>query len=57
MPANNFDIMAFQKFFFGCAADPRFRKEYVMAEIDRLGANLDLLDRYRRLSGGDRHHA
>ena len=45
MPANNFDIMAFQKFFFGCAADPRFRKEYVMAEIDRLGANLDLLDR------------
>ncbi len=45
MPANNFDIMAFQKFFFGCAADPRFRKEYLMAEIDRLGANLDLLDR------------
>ena len=45
MPANNFDIMKFQKFFFGCAADPRFRKEYVMAEIDRLGANLDLLDR------------
>jgi hypothetical protein len=45
MPANNFDIMGFQKFFFACAADPRFRKEYVMAEIDRLGANLDLLDR------------
>ena len=44
MPANNFDIMGFQKFFFACAADPRFRKEYVMAEIDRLGANLDLLD-------------
>jgi len=45
MPANNFDIMAFQKFFFACAADPRFRKEFVMAEIDGLGANLDLLDR------------
>ena len=45
MPANNFDIMAFQKFFFGCAADPRFRKEFVMAEIERLGGNLDLVDR------------
>jgi len=45
MPANNFDIMGFQKFFFACAADPRFRKEFVMAEIDRLGGNLDLLDR------------
>jgi mono/diheme cytochrome c family protein len=46
MPANTFDIMAFQKFFFGCAADPRFRKEYIMAEIDRLNANLDLIDYY-----------
>lgn len=46
MPANTFDIMAFQKFFFDCAADPNFRKEYLMAEIKRLDAKLDPLDYY-----------
>ena len=46
MPANSFDIMAFEKFFFACAADPKFTKECVIPEIDRLGAKLDLLDRY-----------
>jgi mono/diheme cytochrome c family protein len=46
MPANAFDIMAFEKFFFACAADPKFTKERVVPEIERLGAKLDLLDRY-----------
>jgi mono/diheme cytochrome c family protein len=46
MPANRFDIMAFEKFFFACAADPKFTKERIVPEIDRLGAELDLLDRY-----------
>jgi mono/diheme cytochrome c family protein len=46
MPANGFDIMAFEKFFFRCAADPKFTKERVIPEIERLGANLDALDRY-----------
>src|SRR5688572_6865834 len=50
MPANTFDIMAFQKFAFACAADPRFREEYVIPEVRRLlrerGEDLDLIDRY-----------
>ncbi len=46
MPANTFNIMAFEKFFFRCAADPKFTKERVIPEIERLGADLDLLDRY-----------
>ncbi|MBW8831754.1 MAG: hypothetical protein JF606_20510 [Burkholderiales bacterium] len=46
MPANTFNIMAFEKFFFRCAADPKFTKERIIPEIDRLGAKLDPLDRY-----------
>src|SRR4029078_1371130 len=46
MPANTFNIMAFEKFFFRCAADPKFTKERVIPEIERLGADLDLLERY-----------
>jgi mono/diheme cytochrome c family protein len=46
MPANGFNIMAFEKFFFRCAADPKFTAERVIPEIERQGAVLDLLDRY-----------
>ena len=50
MPANTFNIFAFQKFVFDCAHDPQFATEYVVPEIDRLmrakGERLGLLDRY-----------
>lgn len=46
MPAATFDMMGFEEFFFRCAADPKFSKEYIVPEIQRQGARLDLLDRY-----------
>jgi hypothetical protein len=46
MPANTFNIMAFEKFVFKCAADPNFAKDRIIPEIDRLGGKLDLLDHY-----------
>jgi mono/diheme cytochrome c family protein len=46
MPAAQFNMKAFEEFFFRCAADPRFAKEYLIPEIQRQGADLDLLDRY-----------
>src|SRR5499433_3696768 len=33
MPANTFNIMAFQRFFFACGKDPKFSKEYVIPEV------------------------
>jgi len=45
MPAALFDMQAFETFFFKCAADPKFSTEYLIPEIQRLGAGLDLLDR------------
>jgi mono/diheme cytochrome c family protein len=51
MPANTFDVMAFQKFFFACGKDPKFSKEYVVPEVRRMlqergEDDLDLIDRY-----------
>ena len=50
MPANTFDIMAFEKFLFDCAADAKFRSEYIIPETRRVlqqqGDDLDLVDRY-----------
>jgi mono/diheme cytochrome c family protein len=46
MPAALFNMQAFETFFFRCAADPRFSQEYLIPEIQRQGADLDLLDRY-----------
>ncbi len=46
MPANTFNIMAFEKFFFQCGADPKFTTSFLIPEIQRLGGDLDLLDRY-----------
>jgi mono/diheme cytochrome c family protein len=50
MPANTFDVFAFQKFLFDCAEDPKSSAEYVVPEIDRLmrekGQRLGLVERY-----------
>ena len=50
MPAMQLDIMGFEKFFFSCAADPKFTAEYIVPEARRLvqaqGGDLDLIDRY-----------
>jgi hypothetical protein len=50
MPAMQLDIMGFEKFFFSCAADPKFAAEFIVPEARRLarekGEDLDLLDRY-----------
>ena len=50
MPANTFDVKAFQKFLFACARDPKFTKKFIMPEVRRMmqeqGRELDLLDRY-----------
>jgi mono/diheme cytochrome c family protein len=36
MPANTFNIMGFQKFFFACGKDQKFSTEYVVPEVRRL---------------------
>lgn len=50
MPANTFDLFAFQRFLFSCAADPAFRSDVVVPEIASAmkarGEHLGLLDRY-----------
>ncbi|MES2564217.1 MAG: hypothetical protein V4637_16030 [Pseudomonadota bacterium] len=50
MPAAQFDVMGFERFFFECAADFRFSADYIIPEVRRLqqikGEDLDLLDRY-----------
>jgi len=46
MPAHRFDIRAFEEFFFRCAANPKFRADYIVPEIERLGGEPGLLDRY-----------
>jgi len=46
MPANLFDLYAFEHFFFRCANDERFNKHNVIPDIASLGAGMDLADRY-----------
>lgn len=46
MPAHRFDILAFQRFFFECAAGPTFSREFIVPEIERLSGGLGLIDRY-----------
>ena len=50
MPANRFDVMGFERFFFECAADAKFSADYIIPEVRRLqqlkGEDLDLLERY-----------
>ena len=46
MPANNIDLMNFEKFVFACAEDPKFTPSRVIPIIQSLGADLDIIDRY-----------
>jgi mono/diheme cytochrome c family protein len=50
MPAKQLDIMAFEKFFFDCAKDPKFAAEFIVPAARHLaqasGQDFDLLDRY-----------
>ena len=50
MPAQQLDIMGFEKFLFACASDEKFSADFVVPEARRLaqanGQDLDLLDRY-----------
>lgn len=46
MPANLFNLMAFQKFFFQCGKHPRFNWKYLVPAMQRQGADLDFIDRY-----------
>ncbi len=46
MPANTFNLGAFQKFFFDCAKDPRFNWKHIVPWIEQIGGDLDLIDRY-----------
>ena len=46
MPANRFDLMAFEKFFFQCLASQKFNRSDIIPLIDSMGADLDLIDRY-----------
>ena len=46
MPAHRFDIRAFETFFFNCAAGPKFSREFIVPEIDRLAGKLNPIDRY-----------
>lgn len=45
MPANTFNLMGFERFFFDCAADARFSPDWIVPEIQRLGAGLNLMER------------
>lgn len=46
MPASRLNFMGFEKFFFQCVTSEKFNRNYLIPEIDRLGADLDFIDRY-----------
>ncbi len=46
MPAHGMRLMAFEKFVFDCAKDPKFSPDQMIPEIQRLNGKLSLLDRY-----------
>ncbi|MCI0547120.1 MAG: cytochrome c [Candidatus Rokubacteria bacterium] len=45
MPANTFDFRRFIQFLFDASVDPRFNPYRIILEIDRMGGELDLIDR------------
>jgi mono/diheme cytochrome c family protein len=45
MPANTFDLMGFEKFFFSCGKDEKFTPERIIPEIQRLGGDLNFIER------------
>ena len=46
MPSNTLNLLAFENFFFGCAADARFSPDQILPAIEALNGDLDLIDRY-----------
>lgn len=46
MPANRLNLYALEQFFFACGNDERFQKHNIIPEIDELGADLTVVDRY-----------
>ncbi|MDQ8023137.1 MAG: hypothetical protein REI94_14970 [Moraxellaceae bacterium] len=46
MPSHRLDLYAFERFFFNCAADPKFAAEYLVPEIDRAAGGIGPIDRY-----------
>ena len=46
MPANTFNVMDFQSFFFNCARDPRFTAEHIVPVIEKKANGLSFLDKY-----------
>lgn len=45
MPANTFDLMGFQTFFFECGKHAKFNKHDLLAAAEGKGADLDFIDR------------
>ncbi len=45
MPANRIDLQAFQDFLIAAALDERFTPEHILAQIDALGLDIDLINR------------
>lgn len=46
MPANNFNIMGFQNFFFNCARSANFTSDRIIPVIDEQSGGLSLFDKY-----------
>lgn len=46
MPANRFELMAFEKTFFECMSSQQFNRSNLIPLIDSMGADLDFIDRY-----------
>jgi len=46
MPANLFDLYNFEQFIFQCEKSPDFNQLRLMPEIQALGGDLDIIDRY-----------
>jgi hypothetical protein len=45
MPANTLDLQGFERFLFNCATSEKFTPDRIMAEMKRIGATDDLLNR------------
>jgi hypothetical protein len=45
MPAQTFDIMAFERFFFDCGASGKFTQENIIPEIERQAGKLSFIDK------------
>lgn len=46
MPANTMDLEGFVRFLIACALDKRFTPKRVMTEIERIGGNLNIIEKF-----------